>query len=230
MKAINNDSNNSDNDNNNDDEDGENGSWLNNKKKKKSNKSSYYRAGSIQAATVELGRVPYGESSRKYRRTVYTHDDWIKHRSPDRTFTNIKSVFFSGIVRQLSKEILLMSIVATFCVVWNEVVITNADVFSLSSLPHLSLPLLPFQLSAPSLGLLLVFKTNASYQRWLEARLRFGIIISQSKNIIRMASTFVDITATSNDNKNDSSRQALEDLALSTWMLSRTIVSFAYSY
>ena len=204
-------------------------------KKKSPPSSKNYRAGSIQAATVELGRVPYGESSRKYRRTVYTHDDWIKHRSPDRTFTNIKSVFFSGIVRQLSKEILLMSIVATFCVVWNEVVATgNSEALlgsvSSMSLPHLSLPLLPFQLSAPSLGLLLVFKTNASYQRWLEARLRFGIFISQSKNIIRMASTFVDITSTSNDNENDSSRQALEDLALSTWMLSRTIVSFAYSY
>ena len=93
MKAINNDSNNSDNDNNSDDEDGENGSWLNKKKKKKPNKSSTYRAGSIQAATVELGRVPYGESSRMYRRTVYSHDDWIKHRSNERTITNLKSQF-----------------------------------------------------------------------------------------------------------------------------------------
>eukprot|EP00581_Thalassiosira_minuscula_P011857 CAMPEP_0183725394 /NCGR_PEP_ID=MMETSP0737-20130205/20453_1 /TAXON_ID=385413 /ORGANISM="Thalassiosira miniscula, Strain CCMP1093" /LENGTH=78 /DNA_ID=CAMNT_0025956359 /DNA_START=24 /DNA_END=257 /DNA_ORIENTATION=- len=26
----------------------------------------------------------YGEGSRKYRRTVYTHEEWVKHRSSDR--------------------------------------------------------------------------------------------------------------------------------------------------
>ena len=152
----------------------------------------------------------------------------IKHRSNDRTFTNLKGVFFSGIVRQLQKEVTLMAIVATFVVLWNEVLVSELST-SLSSLPHLALPLLPFQLSSPALGLLLVFRTNASYQRWLEARLRFGIIISQSKNILRMASTFVDDVTESYDHNDDidrdSNRKALQELARSTWVLSRSIVS-----
>ena len=39
------------------------------------------REGSLAAATKTLGKVPYGEQSRKYRRTVFQHDDWVNHRS-----------------------------------------------------------------------------------------------------------------------------------------------------
>ena len=38
------------------------------------------REGSLAAATKALGKVPYGETSRKYRRTVFKHDDWVNHR------------------------------------------------------------------------------------------------------------------------------------------------------
>jgi len=30
------------------------------------------------------GDLPYAEASRRYRRTVYRHDDWLEHRSPTR--------------------------------------------------------------------------------------------------------------------------------------------------
>ena len=36
--------------------------------------------------------ISYGEASRKFRRTVYTADDWVRHRSPDRFFRYIFSV------------------------------------------------------------------------------------------------------------------------------------------
>ena len=43
--------------------------------------------------------IPYGEESRKFRRTVYTHDDWIKHRSPDRFFKTLRTTTTSGIYK-----------------------------------------------------------------------------------------------------------------------------------
>lgn len=43
--------------------------------------------------------IPYGETSRQYRRTVYTHDDWVKHRSPDRFLRNLASIPASGIYK-----------------------------------------------------------------------------------------------------------------------------------
>lgn len=175
-----------------------------------------YRPGSLAAATVEQGRVPYGESSRKYRRTVFTHDDWLAHRAEGRSFVNLKGIFFSGIVRQLKREVLLVSAAALAVVVWNSFLVTSEA--TLGMLPNLSLPSLPFTLSSPALGLLLVFRTNSSYARWLEARVKWGNIITQSRNLIRMATTFIDI----ND---PASRDALEYLALSTWTFSRTFMN-----
>ena len=56
-----------------------------------------YRQGSLMAATVEQGRVPYGEESRKYRRTIFGHDDWVQHRNAERLGTNLQGIFFSGL-------------------------------------------------------------------------------------------------------------------------------------
>jgi len=39
------------------------------------------RPGSIKEATLQQGKRPYGEESRRYRRTIYRHEDWLRHRS-----------------------------------------------------------------------------------------------------------------------------------------------------
>jgi hypothetical protein len=43
--------------------------------------------------------IEYGERSRTYRRTVYSHEDWVRHRSPDRFVRNIASIGNSGIYK-----------------------------------------------------------------------------------------------------------------------------------
>jgi predicted membrane chloride channel (bestrophin family) len=43
----------------------------------------------------------------------------------------------------------------------------------------LSLPTLPFQLSSPALALLLVFRNNAVYTRWTQARMSWERIQGQ---------------------------------------------------
>jgi hypothetical protein len=43
--------------------------------------------------------IPYGETSRQFRRTVYTHDDWVKHRSPNRFVKNLFTIVSSGIYK-----------------------------------------------------------------------------------------------------------------------------------
>mmetsp|Transcript_12280 Transcript_12280/g.36044 ORF Transcript_12280/g.36044 Transcript_12280/m.36044 type:complete len:155 (+) Transcript_12280:116-580(+) len=48
--------------------------------------------------------ISYGEESRKYRRTVYTHDDWVKHRAPDRFLRNSYNMFTSGIYKNIGNE------------------------------------------------------------------------------------------------------------------------------
>ena len=56
------------------------------------------RPGSLKEAYSQ-GIRPYGEESRRYRRTVYRHEDWLKHRSETRLLRNLKGTFTSGVVR-----------------------------------------------------------------------------------------------------------------------------------
>jgi hypothetical protein len=105
----------------------------------------------------------YGEESREYRRTVYTHEDWVKHRSPDRFTRNLASFFDSGIYKSLFREVVATTTAASFIVVWNMIFGQYVDLFGASHdgifhdsvIPALSLPLSVFTLSSPSLGLLL---------------------------------------------------------------------------
>jgi len=111
-------------------------------------------------ASVALAET-YGEGSRKYRRTVYTHNEWVKHRSSDRFFGNIATMVNSGVYKSLAKEVLATTAVATFLVMWNAFAGGYTDLEGaqhaaiISSLPMLVLPLTPFTLLSPSLGLLL---------------------------------------------------------------------------
>jgi ion channel-forming bestrophin family protein len=107
--------------------------------------------------------IAYGEESRKYRRTVYSHDDWRKHRSQDRFLYYISSLFSSGIYKNLGREVTATTAVAAFVCLYNAIVggytdfegIKHAALVSSSLLPLLGLPLAPFTLSTPALGLLL---------------------------------------------------------------------------
>lgn len=111
-------------------------------------------------ADVALAET-YGEGSRKYRRTVYTHNEWVKHRSSDRFFGNLSTMVNSGVYKSLAKEVLATTAVATFVVLYNAVAGGYTDLEGaqhaaiLSALPSLVLPLTPFTLLSPSLGLLL---------------------------------------------------------------------------
>lgn len=54
----------------------------------------------------------------------------------------------------------------------------------------LSLPLAPYELVGAALGLLLVLRTNAGYDRWWEARKLWGGIVNQSRNLAIMGLTY----------------------------------------
>ena len=107
--------------------------------------------------------ISYGEESRKYRRTVYTHDDWVKHRSPDRFVRNAVSIVTSGIYKNIANEVLFVTAFAAFLVAGNCVTgtyqdfsgVTHDGLLKDSIIPALSLPMTPFTLSSSSLGLLL---------------------------------------------------------------------------
>uniref|UniRef100_A0A6V2D0K4 Uncharacterized protein n=1 Tax=Ditylum brightwellii TaxID=49249 RepID=A0A6V2D0K4_9STRA len=140
----------------------------------------------------------YGEESRKFRRTVYTYKDWIKSRDPGRIYKKLGTTFESGVVLGLAKELALLAMISSGVVLWNVFVNGWVDFDGvrqaaiLDGFPEARLPLEPFTLSSPALALLLVFRTNASYNRWAEARAKWGSIINHTRNIVRMGEAWCD--------------------------------------
>lgn len=132
---------------------------------------------SLAGTTKQAPDVPdsprdsYGEISRQYRRTVYTHDDWVKHRSPDRFLRNLSSMVNSGVYKNLGREVVATTFVATIVCILNNLAGGYTDFTGqaheavISGLPLLGLPLSPFTLSSPSLGLLL-----GTYSHWFDDR------------------------------------------------------------
>jgi putative membrane protein len=53
----------------------------------------------------------------------------------------------------------------------------------LPHIAHLRIEMTPFEFAGFALGLLLVFRTNAGYDRWWEARKLWGSIVNQSRNL-----------------------------------------------
>jgi putative membrane protein len=73
----------------------------------------------------------------------------------------------------------------TVCVVWSAlVVVVHYKVHPLAT------PVVLHSLVGVALGLLLVFRTNASYERYWEGRRLWGGIVNQSRNLIRGASVY----------------------------------------
>ena len=105
--------------------------------------------------------VPGGESQRPFRRTVYTHDDWKKHRSQDRFIYYLQAIFENGVYNNLAREVLAVTAIATALVFYNGCVggftdfLGNKSPAAFPDLPKLTLPLAAFTVTSPSLGLLL---------------------------------------------------------------------------
>jgi len=106
----------------------------------------------------------YTEDNRQNRRTVFMHDDWVRHRSSNRFLRNMRSLPSSGINQALSKELTFVTLVALFVVVINAL---GSGYQDFSGVMHpgagfapLMLPALPFTILMPALSLLLVFRTN----------------------------------------------------------------------
>ena len=145
----------------------------------------------------------YAEESRKYRRTVYMHDEWVKHRSSERIFDNMLSITKSGVSQNLGVELTFETFTAIFAVLVNCLFVSYQDALGavhsgpladLWGLGPWSLPMMPFSVAMPALSLLLVFRTNTGYARWNEARTLWGGVVNTCRNVARQANTFYDDT------------------------------------
>ena len=101
------------------------------------------------------------EEARKFRRTVYSHDDWKKHRQQDRFLIYLGSLFDSGIFQNSKREVYLCTAIATAVCAYNAVASGYTDLAGVQHGPivpgllTLGIPMTAFTITSSSLGLLL---------------------------------------------------------------------------
>lgn len=122
------------------------------------------------------------------RRTVYDHDDWMRHRSSTRHARHLLSIASSRVILALGPPVFSLTAVAAAFTSYNEAVLAHL-------LPHwmplMHVSVVPFSLTAPALALLLVFRTNASYGRFDEARKAWGACLTRTRDVVRQALTWM---------------------------------------
>lgn len=124
------------------------------------------------------------ERGMRKRRTFYSHDDWLQHRSSIRHYRHFASSFSSRVILSLIPPVGTVTAISLAVALYNSVVLSG---WLPSFIPLLHASPLSFQLTAPALALLLVFRTEASYSRYDEARKTWTKVISSSKDVARQS-------------------------------------------
>ncbi|KAL8210384.1 hypothetical protein R6Q57_007116 [Mikania cordata] len=129
------------------------------------------------------------ERRMKQRRLLYKHEDWIRHRSSLRHLRHLLSSLSSRVILSLVPPVIAFTSVAAIVASYNTAVIWHLlpEVF-----PVLRASSLPYQLTAPALALLLVFRTEASYSRFEEGRKAWSKVISGTNDFARQVIVSVD--------------------------------------
>ncbi len=78
----------------------------------------------------------------------------------------------------------------SLCVVW-AVLVTLAYQLGGEAMHHIAIPETCHMLVGAALGLLLVFRTNSSYDRFWEGRKLWGGIVNETRNLTRTSTTFL---------------------------------------
>ncbi|KAL4421772.1 hypothetical protein ABPG77_009755 [Micractinium sp. CCAP 211/92] len=142
---------------------------------------------SDDAAGEPLDRDHFKEGSRRHFRTVFDHDRWAAHRSTRRYVRHALGMFKSRMVRGLAAPLLYicgLSIVICAGHQAAEAGLLPAAAFEWTGSE-------PFALTSFALSLLLVFRTNASYSRWLDARKNWGAVVNRSRDLVRQGVTYI---------------------------------------
>ncbi|KAJ4836266.1 hypothetical protein Tsubulata_033011 [Turnera subulata] len=129
------------------------------------------------------------ERGMRKNRSLYTHEKWVEHRSSLRHVRHVLSSLSSRVVLSLVPPVIAFTSVAVVIACYN----SSVEMHFLPELfPVLRASSLPYQLTAPALALLLVFRTEASYSRFVEGRKAWTKVISRTNDFARQVIAGVD--------------------------------------
>ncbi|KAI8467194.1 MAG: Bestrophin, RFP-TM, chloride channel-domain-containing protein [Monoraphidium minutum] len=128
------------------------------------------------------------ESARQFARTVFDHDNWEAHRSSARFARHLLGLFGSRTFFGLMRPLLYVSALSAFAVAFEA---ARAAGLLPAFAPALQVNSQLFGLTSFALSLLLVFRTNASYERWDSARKMWGLVLNRSRDLARQGLTHI---------------------------------------
>uniref|UniRef100_A0A0E0K7K1 Uncharacterized protein n=1 Tax=Oryza punctata TaxID=4537 RepID=A0A0E0K7K1_ORYPU len=120
------------------------------------------------------------------RRPLYTHADWRDHRSSRRHLRHLLSSLTSRVILSLAPPVSAFTAFAAAIATYNTLLPAYA----------LTASSLPYQLTAPALALLLVFRTEASYARFDEGRKAWMRVIAAAADLAGMVMRHHNTTGT----------------------------------
>uniref|UniRef100_A0A7N0UXM1 Uncharacterized protein n=1 Tax=Kalanchoe fedtschenkoi TaxID=63787 RepID=A0A7N0UXM1_KALFE len=129
------------------------------------------------------------EGRMQTKRELYDHESWVQHRSSLRHLRHLASSLSSRVILSLIPPVIAFTTVAVVIAVYNTAVMAELlpELF-----PVLRASTLPYQLTAPALALLLVFRTEASYSRFEEGRKAWTKVIVGSNDLARQVIASVE--------------------------------------
>ena len=125
----------------------------------------------------------------KQNRYLYNHEQWVQHRSSLRHLRHFLSSLSSRVILSLVPPVITFTSVAVLIAGYNTAVLMD---WLPEYFPVLRASSLPYQLTAPALALLLVFRTEASYSRFEEGRKAWTKVISGTNDFARQVIASVE--------------------------------------
>ncbi|XP_076950287.1 voltage-dependent chloride channel 1, chloroplastic-like [Bidens hawaiensis] len=129
------------------------------------------------------------ESSMKQTKSLYKPEDWVEHRSSLRHIRHLLTSLSSRVILSLVPPVIAFTTVAVVVASYNTAVFWQ---WLPEFFPTLRASSLPYQLTAPALALLLVFRTEASYSRFEEGRKAWTKVISGTNDFARQVIVSVE--------------------------------------
>jgi putative membrane protein len=139
-----------------------------------------------------------------HRAQLFDQDKWERHRRVDRYWRFMRNLSVSTVFRRILSPCAVLTAAAALICAYNLALVPIAHALAttlpasaavleapLAMLPLLSINLAPFSLISPMVGLLLVFRTNFSYARFLEGRLLWGAAVRHCRDVARLVTAYL---------------------------------------
>jgi hypothetical protein len=116
---------------------------------------------------------------------LFDQDKWERHRLADRYWRHAAGLFTSTVFQRILRPILAFVLFAAAFAAYSLHAVPAAALAGVA-LPTLALHPVPLSLLSPTVGLLLVFRINHSYARFLEGRLLWGACVRHCRDLARL--------------------------------------------